>query len=151
MVASTTASACNTSGHAQVVAEDLFHFLVSLEVQKAQRLRYVVSVVYLDVESHARALEMSGALARRLRAVDTVTVCDGSAVALMLVDAGPADLLGIVGRLQDAWLHDLAWSAGGACYPQTATSADDLVAQALDMMTRAKRDGGGRLYPGEER
>jgi GGDEF domain-containing protein len=136
--------------YAQLVDEELFRLLLDLEVQKAQRLRYVVSVVYIDVESHVRALETANVLAGRLRATDAVTIAGDSAVALLLVDADASNLLGIVRRLQSTWLHSVAWSAGAACYPETATSADELIAQASDMMIRARGDGGRRLYPDEE-
>jgi hypothetical protein len=37
-------------------------------------------------------------------------------------------------------------SAGGGCFPQTAGSGTELLGQAVDLMTRAKGEGGNRLY-----
>jgi hypothetical protein len=150
MVELTAATRPSDGVYAQLVDEDLFRFLLGIEVQKAERLRYVVSVMYIDVESHASALKAANMLAGGLRAVDAVAVSEESAVALLLVDASASDLLGIVRRLRSTWLQSVAWSAGAACYPQTARSAEDLVAQAWEMMARAKNDGGWRLYGAEE-
>ena len=133
--------------HAHIVDLDLFRLLVQMETRKAQRLRYVVSVMCVDIESESLAPALVSVFARTLRATDAVTARDGSSVALLLVDADASDLPMIVRRLQAAGLDDLAWSAGGACYPETAGSDEELLAQALAMMTRAKRDGGRRFYP----
>lgn len=149
MVELTAATRPSEGAYAQLVDEELFRFLLQIEVQKAQRLRYVVSLMYVDVESHACALQMANMLTARLRAVDAVTVSRRSAVALLLVDADASDMLGIVRRLQSTWAQSVTWSAGTACYPETARSAEDLLTQAWEMTTRAKHDGGRRLYPAE--
>jgi GGDEF domain-containing protein len=43
-------------------------------------------------------------------------------------------------------VQPLTLSAGGGCYPQTATSGSEVLQQALDQMSRAKAEGGNRLY-----
>ena len=61
-------------------------------------------------------------------------------------EAEASSLPTILQRLKAAGLEAVPWSAGGACYPQTAGSADQLVEQALEMTARAKQDGGRRFY-----
>jgi hypothetical protein len=41
---------------------------------------------------------------------------------------------------------DSTLSAGGGCYPKTATSGEELLQQARALMIRARRDGGDCLY-----
>jgi hypothetical protein len=50
------------------------------------------------------------------------------------------------GAMLQSRLETVAWSAGGSCYPRTATRAEDMLRQAVDLMGRAKVEGGNRLY-----
>jgi hypothetical protein len=63
---------------------------------------------------------------------------------MLLVDAEDTDLPTIMGRLTPR-LDDIPWSAGGACYPRTAATANDLLSQAQAMMKEAKRQEPGRI------
>lgn len=93
---------------------------------------------------------------RRIRATDVITTLSESSIGLLLIDAETWALPRIHQRLkEDLEAHRLAvrgresrltWSAGGACYPQTASSGEDLLRQAVDLMSRAKDEGGDRLY-----
>src|SRR5436189_170395 len=76
---------------------------------------------------------------------DVVARWAPASLALLLVDAETTHLPSIVRRLM-AHLETLAWSAGGACYPKTATRTDDMIRQAVDSMVMAKKGGGNRLY-----
>lgn len=77
-------------------------------------------------------------------------------VTLLLIDAEARNLGVILRRLREAFEpisvtvggRELRFtlSAGGGCYPQTAGSGGELLRQAIDLMTRAKEDGGDRLY-----
>ena len=80
-----------------------------------------------------------------IRATDVAAPWDPASLALLLVDAETPHLPSILRRLT-ARLGTIAWSAGGSCYPNTATHADDMVRQAVDLMARAKDEGGNRLY-----
>ena len=135
----------NGSG-ASIIDSKLFRFLVDIEVRKAQRLRYCVSLVCIGANPRRHPSEPPFAeiIARHIRATDVVAPWVPSALALLLVDAEVASLPSIVRRLT----KDLPaeWSAGGSGYPRTATGAEDLLRQATDMMLEAQKDGGARLY-----
>lgn len=128
----------------------MFQLLVDLETRKAQRLRYWVSVVCMDVdgatqENEHPAESLVRRIARSIRVTDVVAKRDESSVSVLLVGAEAASLPTILQRVTTG-MESTSWSAGGACYPTTAASAHDLVDQATSMMAQAKRDGGHRFY-----
>jgi len=122
-----------------------------MEIQKAQRLRYCVSLLCLaaDRRSPEEQQPTAPSLVERitplLRSTDVVTCWALPSLALMLVDADVTTLPSIVRRLVTR-LEMFLWSAGGACYPKTVTHGDELFNQALHMMTQAQNDGGNGLY-----
>ena len=133
---------------ARVVDEQLFRFLVDLEVRKAQRLRYCLSVVCFAVEgapAETREPALAEIVTRYIRSTDVVTPWAPGSLALLLVDAEASHLPAILRRLTTR-LETIAWSAGGSCYPKTVTRADDMLGQAVDSMVRAKKEGGNQLY-----
>ena len=134
---------------ASIVDGEFLRFLVDSEIRKAHRLRYCVSLVRMvadpTLRETARLSEppLAERMARNLRATDVV-MCQPSTFTLLLVDADVTSLSSIVGRLTTAL--GIGWSAGGSCYPRTATRIEDLLRQAEDRMLAAQRDGGSRLY-----
>jgi hypothetical protein len=139
------------AGGGWLVDESLFRFLVDFEVQKAQRLRYSVAVVCFAVEpsasgnGEASAASVAQSVVRYLRGTDAVALWAQGWLAMLLVDAEPIHLPAIIDRLTTR-LETAGWSAGGSCYPRTAARADDLLRQAADLLTRAREEGGNRLY-----
>jgi len=138
----------STAG-AQIVDPSLFRLLVELETRKAQRMRYVVSLVCLGVDATGPAAVPASALveglATGIRATDAIAAAKGSeTLTLLLVDAEDTDLPTLMDRLTPR-LDNVRWSAGGACFPRTATTAGELLSQAQAMMKEAKRLGAGRL------
>jgi hypothetical protein len=134
----------------KVVDDPLFRFLVDLEIQKARRLRYSVSLVCLAVdlapaETPEPVPSLVELVTRHTRGTDVVARWAPASLALLLVDAESTHLSSIISRLM-AHLETVAWSAGGACYPKTATRPDDMLRQAVDSMVMAKKGGGNRLY-----
>ena len=140
-----------SKGGGWIVDGEGFRRLVDMEIQKAQRLRYCVSLLCIAADRRSPDGEQPAAasLAERviplIRSTDVVNCWTTPCLGLMLVDADIASLPSIVDRLTTR-LETFLWSAGGACYPQTATHADHLFHQAHHMMTKAQGDGGGRLY-----
>jgi len=144
------------------VEEDLFRFLLDLEIQKAIRLQYCFSVVCMTPdlrpdEVHLAFMKRVAEMAtRQLRATDAVTTFSSSSIGLLLIDADIRSLPRIHKRVKEelethplttgGGERRLTWSAGGSCYPQTTTSARDALHQAVDLMVRAKGEGGDRLY-----
>jgi len=116
---------------ARVVDESAFRFLVELEVAKAQRLRYSVSVLCLTIDSFSESIDsnrIAEGFSDRVRATDIV-FRTGSSWVFLLVDAEPDALLSIARRLVEP-LGPVTWSGGGASYPGTAVDAEDLLRQA---------------------
>lgn len=134
---------------ARVIDQDLFRLLARVEVAKAQRLRYSVAMVCLAGHrvqiGMAPPPRLANIVPSRMRATDAVAPWPQSSLALLFTDAEIAQLPSIVGRLTTD-LDEVDWSAGGASYPETAASADDLMRQATEMMSRARADKRSRLY-----
>jgi GGDEF domain-containing protein len=136
-----------------LVDEELFRLLVNFEIQKAQRLRYSVSLVCFAAEpasplsgtEESSAPSLAESLTRYLRGTDAVAFWTQGWLAFLLVDAETAHLPSILRRLT-THLESVVWSAGGSCYPRTATRAEDMLRQAVVLMDRAKDEGGNRLY-----
>jgi PleD family two-component response regulator len=80
-----------------------------------------------------------------LRGTDAVAAWTQGWLAMLLVDAETTHLPSILERLTTR-LETIAWSAGGSSYPRTAARAQDMLRQAVDLLARAKAEGGNRLY-----
>jgi hypothetical protein len=143
------------------VSARLFRYLLDLEVEKALRLRYRVSL--LCVTPDVAAGPGAGALVRHiarvaaehLRRTDVAAVLSPGAAGLLLLDAGPRTLAAILDRIGDAgeagrprFAHGgqvATVSGGGGSYPDTAPSGAALLDQTIGLMRRARREGGDRL------
>jgi hypothetical protein len=132
----------------RVVDSGLFRTLLEMEIAKAQRLRYSLSVICLGggLPSEGSSVADSTAtfVARCLRSTDVVTERGRDAIALLLIDADGGTLPAILRRIVED-LQAAPWSAGGSSYPKNAINADELLAQAARMLGEAERTGGGRL------
>jgi len=139
-----------TGAGAQIVDDDdVFRLLIDMEIQKAQRLRYLFSVICVHVEAETATPDVGVAarmLASTIRSTDAVTARER-------VDRRPAPHRRR--RVQPA--HDPSTpgsgSVGGGALerrrgllPATAASAEALLSQAAAMMARARQDGGRRFY-----
>jgi hypothetical protein len=139
------------AGGGWLVDESLFRFLVDFEIQKAQRLRYSISLVCIAVEPGATGngegapSPLAESVTRHIRGTDAVAPWARGSLALLLVDAETTHLPLILERLT-ARLEPVAWSAGAASYPRTAARAEDMLRQAVDLLARAQEEGGNRLY-----
>jgi hypothetical protein len=142
--------------------EDVFRFLLGLEVQKARRLQYPISVLCIAPDLRPSEVEPSSTrrvaqkVLRRIRSTDVATMLSQASIGLLLIDAETGALPRIHQRVKEELeAHPLTvrgrewrvtWSAGGGCYPQTATSGRDLLHQATDLMARGRGQGGDRLH-----
>ena len=135
---------------APIIDGKLLRFLVDIEIRKAQRLRYCVSLVRIAVElatpETARPSEPPFAemVSGNIRATDAVARWSSTSLTLLLVDAEAKSLPLIVGRLTTDL--GMVWSAGGSCYPSTAIGIEDLLRQAEEGLLDAQRAGGTRLF-----
>jgi hypothetical protein len=140
-----------SAGGGWIVDEALFRLLLDLEVHKARRLRYSVSIVSLMLErsevgsEEASTASIAESVARHLRGTDAVTSWTQGVLLFLLVDAEATHLPAILERLT-ARFQTVLWSAGGSSYPRTAVRAEDMLRQALDLLTLARNEGGNRLY-----
>jgi hypothetical protein len=139
-------------GGGWLVDESLFRFLVDFEINKAKRLRYSVSFVCFAVEPPSAAGNGKGspsalaeAVKQYVRSTDAVAAWAQGWLGLLLIDAETTHLPLILERLT-ARLDVVVWSAGGSCYPRTAARSEDMLSQAVDLLGRAQREGGNRLY-----
>jgi len=131
---------------AQIVDQAMFRVLVEMETRKAQRMRYVVSLVCVAVDEAGgpAGTALAQRVAPGIRATDAVTTRGEDSVSMLFVDAEDTNLPMIMDRLRPG-LDDVSWSAGGACYPKTAATAEELISQAETMMAQSRRHGGRRL------
>lgn len=140
-----------SSGGGWIVDGETFRRLANMEIQKAQRLRYCVSLLCIAADRKSpdgeepAAASLAERMAPLVRSTDVVNCWATPCLGMMLVDADLVTLPSIVDRLTTR-LEMFLWSAGGASYPKTATHADHLFSQAEQMMTQAQGDGGERLY-----
>ena len=135
---------------ARVVDDEMFRFLVDLEVEKAQRLRYCLTLACLTTDGvpaetgESSVSSLAENVTRHLRTTDVVAPRTPTSLILLLVDAETTHLPLILRRLT-AGLEAVGWSAGGSCYPKTAIRAEDMLRQAADLMAKAQGEGGNRL------
>jgi len=137
-----------SGGGAFVVDYPFFRILVDMEIQKAQRLGYPISLVAMEMEAaptETPADSLVRIIAPSVRGTDAVAPRNAVSVVLLLIDAAVESLATILGRLTPG-LDTATWSAGGASYPETASTADQLLDQATGLMAEAKRNGGRRLH-----
>lgn len=140
-----------SAGGGWLVDEVLFRLLVDFEIQKAQRLRYSISLVCFAAEpliagnGGASPNALAEGITRFLRGTDAVASWAQGWLSFLLVDAETIHLPSILRRLTTN-LERVVWSAGGSCYPRTATRAEDMLRQAVELMDKAKDEGGNRLY-----
>ena len=139
-----------------------FEFLLGLEIPKALRLRYCVSLACIAPDLAPPEVgpdfcrSVAERAARRLRVTDVVATLSEGAVALLLIDADPYALPQILCRVTEELSVDPVrslgrewrptWSVGSGCYPKTASDRAELLRQAVGLMMRAKKDGGNRSY-----
>src|SRR5215831_9016537 len=121
-------------GGGRMVDDALFRLLLELEIHKAQRLRYTISIVCLTMERSGTG----NGQAAGTSIAESLVLC-------LLVDADATHLPSILERLTTR-LQMASWSAGGSSYPRTAVRADQMVRQAIELHTRARNEGGNRLY-----
>ncbi|SRR6266513_1011414 len=135
---------------ARVVDDEMFRLLVDLEVEKAHRLRYCISLAYLTTAGvptetwEPPVSSLTENVTRHLRSTDLVAPRTPTSLSVLLVDAETSHLPLILRRLT-AGLEAVGWSAGGSCYPKTAIRAEDMLRQAADLMAKAQGEGGNRL------
>src|SRR2546427_11669780 len=110
-----------SNGGAFVVDYPFFKLLVDMEIQKAQRLRYPISLVAMEMETPPTELSSDSLvriIAPWVRATDAAAPRNAVSFVLLLVDAAGAGLATMLGRLTTA-LEARPWFAVGAFSPES--------------------------------
>jgi hypothetical protein len=144
---------------APVVDENTFAFITELEVRKAVRLQYYVSLlgIKVDVVDDRTAVprsvneQLAHMISTEIRCTDLV--CPFFATSdlhILLLNVHLYNLPIVMQRITrlvnrhlfkvDDQLRELSLSMGGACFPSTARGREDLFTQVLTLMSEAQRD-----------
>jgi GGDEF domain-containing protein len=141
-----------------LIEPDVFKLLLELETRKALRLRYPVSLLCVTPDQPLEGADVdlmrkaARAALSQVRATDVVAILSRSTLAILLVDAEIPELQDILRRIVEPMSvgatvsERRTWSAGGSSYPHSGTTGDALLRLASDLMAKAKREGGDRLY-----
>jgi hypothetical protein len=146
-----------------LVSQRLFRFFLSMEVQKAARLRYSIGLVSMLLKPLGSAAarpdavpvwRVGEAAAAKIRSTDLVTVTSINTIALLLVDAETPALPHVTSRVAtvlagvavDGHVGALTWTGGGASYPANAGSSIELLRRVSTLTRRADAGGLAQLY-----
>jgi PleD family two-component response regulator len=148
--------------HSRIVSRRVLAFLLDLEIAKAQRLQYHVSVLCLRPDEGKADDGVLNRIAHgvleAVRVTDLVALLPPEAVALMAIDADVAAIPSMVDRITERLqgvcqiggeLIATTWSVGCASYPKNAPTGTALLDEALHLMASAYRQGGDRIYIAE--
>lgn len=130
--------------HGTIVDNEIFLQLTELETRHAIRLQYAVCVLTLrpqpsgeHVAADRVATELAEAITPLIRSTDLIgLVGTAGRVRVLLLGSDLEQLGGIIRRiLAEVRLHafqgaPLRLSIGGACFPDTAASSNELLGQA---------------------
>jgi predicted signal transduction protein with EAL and GGDEF domain len=153
----------------RVLRKQLFDFLFDLEVKKAIRYQYFVTVLFLELDwgdgegavetpplPRNELLRVVAELLRdELRATDVIGRHPDDRFSILLHHADDANTVRVGERLRRR-VADYVFaqgmdgrrtvSIGGACFPTNGNYADDLLSEAERMLQRAKDEGGNKVY-----
>jgi hypothetical protein len=134
---------------ARSVDAALFRQLVDIELRKAQRLGYCISVICVSAKVLSTELYPSGLFLdhfrRQLRATDAIAHWPPASLALLLVHADSEDIPAVMRRIT-AQLIDGSWGAGAVSYPRRNWGVDEMLRRAAHLMERALCEQGDPLY-----
>ena len=146
--------------HAEIVDAQLFAFVTEHETRTATRVRYPVSVLTVlpqvegedePVTADAPTDQLADAFSALVRSTDIIRRSRNSPGLQLLLVAAPLESLpGIIQRLAsetdahrfpvNGVLKSMTLSIGGASFPSTAGSAEDLVRRADALAAEAWQD-----------
>jgi diguanylate cyclase (GGDEF)-like protein len=154
----------------QVLRKSVFDYLFDLEVKKAIRYQYFLTVLFLELdgaegtdgtgedERQAQGEEvrvLADLLRDELRSTDVIGKHDDGRFSVLLHHADEVNTLRIGERLRRR-IADYVFSRGqegrktvsigGACFPTSGNFPEDLLSAADQMLRRAKQEGGNKVY-----
>jgi hypothetical protein len=111
-----------------IVDPELFRFIAALEVHKAARLRYPLSLLTFELPANAEPLAVAKALARVIRSTDLITSQpERFGLQMLLIDAGPNDAQAVIQCLREIVPNGDVVQCRVRSFPATATSLEDLL------------------------
>ncbi len=136
-----------------------FAVVLDLEIAKAQRLHYEVTILCLRPDRGKldpdRLIMMANAVTAAVRVTDVIALLPPNAVTMLAVAAEPPATQSLVDRITESLrgvIHDetvteeTTWSVGAASYPKLAGPGALLLQHAVRQMVAAHGAGGNRLY-----
>jgi hypothetical protein len=148
------------SSNAFVLDDETFTLIAELEVRKAVRLQYFVSLlaIYPDVEGGPKPEDFDRQLAEvvrtAVRGTDVIGLQGSSGLHILLTNAPLDDLAAIIERITQAGSRHMfesdqprllvTLSTGGACFPTTARGREDLFGQVHMLAAEAREQRTGR-------
>ena len=143
--------------HGTVVDEDTFDLVTELEIRKAVRLQYYVSLLAIKPDAdddeipdpEALAQQLAPIISQQLRGTDLIGISpDSPQLHVLLVNAHLDSLTVVIERLSEevsrhvfqinGKQRGVNLSMGGACFPTTAGTRQDLYSQAVALVSRTK-------------
>jgi hypothetical protein len=148
------------NSNAFVLDHETFALIAELEVRKAVRLQYFVSLlaIHPDVDGGPPPEDLDQQLAQvvrsEVRGTDVIGLQGTSGLHILLTNAPLDDLAAIIERItravnrhvfkvQDQRLP-VTLSTGGSCFPTTARGRDDLFGQVHMLAAEAREQRTGR-------
>lgn len=150
----------------KALAADSFHYLCDLEIKKAQRYQYFISVLFVQFDAGGAVPGVTGAaldtLCKILR--DEIRECDLLArlgenrLCVLLPFTDGMSSLGVAERLRSRVENhtfnaddgrQLTVSVSVACYPTNASDSTALLCRADETLVRIIESGGNRVAGAE--
>ena len=130
-----------TSPGAYVVEDKMFKFVVAMEVRKALRIQYPLSVLTINPQpspisstGSARLTDVDpivASVSRVIRGADLIGIVPtGPALRVLLVGAYLDDTDGVIERIREEAPRESTMRFGVACFPATASTAEELLGLA---------------------
>lgn len=129
-----------THPDAWVVDDGMFKFVVEMEVRKAHRIQYPLSVLTIIRQppptstgsaTLADVDPIVASISRAIRGADLIgLVPTGPALHVLLVGAYLDDTDGVIERIREEVPQESTMRFGVACFPATASTAEELLGRA---------------------
>ena len=149
--------------HGTVVDEDTFDLVTELEIRKAVRLQYYVSLLAIRPDggtdelpnAEALAQQLAPILSQQLRGTDLIGLSgDSPQLHVLLINAHLDSLSVVIQRLSEEVSRHvfqingkrraLNLAMGGSCFPTTAGTRQDLFSQAISLVSPTRQNGSAK-------
>jgi two-component system cell cycle response regulator len=154
----------------KALAADSFHYLCDLEIKKAQRYQYFISVLFIQFDTQDESpvgaprignptLEILGKILRdEIRECDLLARLGDNRLCILLPFTDGSNSMGVAERLRsrvenhsfsDTDGQQKTVSVSVACYPTNASDSASLLIRADETLLRVLEVGGNRVAHAE--